>query len=280
MKNSALFILGLLTLLVVSCKDQKIDYQLISTFQDHSIPDISIDISDSTRVLVIMPHADDETIAGGFIAYLNTQKATIHLLTLCEHDATRLEELQCSASVLGIEKVEIGGFINNTWDDIMNDSILFWYDQQDSIRKVIDEKITSYQPHILITYDSEIGGYGHPEHRISAKLTEDIFFENKDNPAFTPHTIFQITLSEELEKFLVAKSPGYELAKLRSNSEGLPKADGAIDIRPFWEVKNRAAQCHLSQLRTLKRFYIVYDDKQAKEHTEAFSHEYYRIIRK
>jgi LmbE family N-acetylglucosaminyl deacetylase len=278
MTYSRFFVFKFLVLFFFSCNTKEVDYELISTFQDHSIPEINMDVSDSTRVLVIMPHADDETIAGGLIAFLNTKGASIQLLTLCGHNETRVAELECSASHLGIEKVEIAGFVNNTWDDILNDNILFWYDHQDSISGVINEKINSYQPHILITYDSEIGGYGHPEHRISAKLTEDIFQQNNANPEFTPHTIFQITLSEKLEEFLVSKSPGYELAMQRTNSAGLPKPDGAIDISPYWEMKNSAAQCHLSQIRILKRFFIVYDEEHKDKHINAFSKEYYRIV--
>jgi N-acetylglucosamine malate deacetylase 2 len=260
------------------CNSKKVDYQLISSYQDNTIPEAEITVNDSTRALVIMPHADDETIAGGLIALLKDRGARIHLLTLCKHNEERLSELRCSATKLGIETVETAGFINNTWDDIMQDKIIFWYDQKDSIKTVINNKINSFSPHILITYDSQIGGYGHPEHRISAELTELIFNENIHNPEFDPAMIFQITLSEDLESFLVAKSPGYELARKLTGSDGLPKPDVAVDIRKYWKVKNEAAGCHRSQIDILKRFYITYNAKDEENHINAFSKEYYRVI--
>jgi N-acetylglucosamine malate deacetylase 2 len=277
MKKS-LFLLILLQSL--GCNTKKVDYQLISSFQDHTIPEAEITVNDSTRVLVIMPHADDETIAGGLIALLSDRGARIHLLTLCEHNEERMNELLCSATKLGIESVETAGFINNTWDDIMQDKISFWYDQKDSIRTVINNKINSFGPDILITYDSEIGGYGHPEHRISAELTESVFSQNISNPEFDPHMIFQITLSEDLESFLVKKSPGYNLARKLTGSNGLPMPDAAVDIRKYWKVKNEAARCHLSQIDILKRFYITYEARDEESHINAFSKEYYRVIKR
>jgi LmbE family N-acetylglucosaminyl deacetylase len=272
--------IGLLISQFLNCTNDKIDYELISTFQDNSIPEPDIEVNDSTRVLIIMPHADDETIAGGLVALLNDKGATIHLLTLCEHDEIRVKELHCAASKLGIQKVEIAGFVNNKWDDIMQDNITFWYDHKDSIKNVIADKINSFNPGILITYDAQIGGYGHPEHRISAELTEDIFNENKNNPAFSPEKIFQITLSEDLENFLVSKSPGYELSKKKTGTDGLPRPDVSVDIKDYWKAKNEAAQCYQSQIKILKKFHIVYEEKNKDAHINAFSKEYYRVVEK
>lgn len=267
-----------IAIMLYGCNNPKTDYELISTYQDHSVPELDIEVTDSAKVLVIMPHADDETIAGGLIALLKEKGASIHLLTLCEHNDVRLQELDCSASKLGIDNVEIAGFINNTWDNIMRDSITFWYNHRDSIKNVISRKIFSFNPHFIITYDSEIGGYGHPEHRISAELTEEVFIENRERSDFNPKKIFQITLSDQLEKFLVAQSPGYELSKKLTGSKGLPKPDVSVDITKYWHIKNEAAKCHQSQIKTLKRFYIVYEEQNKEAHLKAFGKEYYRVV--
>ena len=263
-----------------SCTSKKIDYELIETFQDESVPELEIEITDSTKVLVIVAHGDDETIAGGLIALLASKGASIHLLMLCEHNDTRVKEISCSASKLGIEKVEIAGFINNTWEDIMQDKITFWYDHKDSIKNVIARKINLFKPEILITWDSEIGGYGHPEHRISAQITENLFFDNKNNPEFSPKKIFQMTYPEKLEKFLASKSSGYELSKKLTGSKGLPKPDVSVNIKEYWKVRNEAALCHQSQLTILKSSYMVYDKKNEAQHISAFSKEYYKIVEK
>jgi len=161
----------------------------------------------------------------------------------------------------------------------MQDSIVFWYDYKDSIKSVISDKINTFKPHFIITYDSEIGGYGHPEHRISAELSEKIFNENKNNADFPTKMIFQITLSDKLESFLVSKSPGYELSKKLTGSKGLPQPDISVNIEKYWKVKNEAASCHQSQIKIMKRFYIVYEERNKEKHTKAFNKEYYRVVK-
>lgn len=111
MKYLILMFTGLL-MLAASCSSQKTDYEQIAAYQDTTLNFPSLSITDTTRVLAIFPHADDETIAGGLITYFSSQGASAHLLTLCRHDETRTKELNCSAETLGIRKVEIAGLIN------------------------------------------------------------------------------------------------------------------------------------------------------------------------
>ncbi len=277
MKIFFIYSLILAGVLFAKCKSI-VDYNRIATYQDNTIPELDIQVNDSTKVLIIFPHADDETVAGGLIALFKERGASLHLLTLCEHTDTRVKELNCSAKRLGIEKVEIAGFINNSWEDIMQNNITFWYDHQDSIKNVIRNKINSFKPDFIITYDSEIGGYGHPEHRISAELTELFFNENKNKADFSLEKIFQITLTDELERFLVSKSPGYELSKKLTGSEGLPNPDISVNIEKYWHIKDEAARCHQSQIKILKRFYIVYEEIDKEKHIKAFGKEYYRVV--
>lgn len=262
---------------LLGCSNQKTDYQQIESYQDHSVPPLEIELADTSRVLLIFPHADDEIVVGGLTMFLKEQGASIHLLILCDHKEIRHQEMNCSAARLGIEKADVAGLVNNTWDDIMEDSITFWYDQQDSIKSIIRNKINDFNPDVLVTYDTEIGGYGHPEHRISAQLTEDLFFENKDNPGFRPTYLLQLTLPDMLESFLVAKSPGYAWAKKLTGSDGLPDPDFALDIRPYWDAKNEAGLCYQSQIRILRKFSLVYDDENKESHINAFSKEYYTL---
>lgn len=266
------------TLLLESC-NKNLDYEKIAKYQDDSVPELDVITNDSTKVLVVVPHADDETIAGGLITFFKEKGALINLLLLCEHDETRVNEINCATSNLGIENIKIAGFINNTWEDIMKDSITFWYDQKDSIKHVIKNEIELFKPNYIITYDSEIGGYGHPEHRISAELTEEIFNENINNAEFSPKKIFQFTLPDKLENFLVSQTPGYKFSRKLTRSKGLPKPDVKLDIQNYWDIKNKAAHCHHSQLKILKRFHMVYEPENEKEHKKAFSKEYYKIVK-
>lgn len=269
-------IIAVINLLFSSCSPS-IPYTTIAGYHNDSLPPLSMTADSSTRVLLVFPHADDETIAAGLILHLKNQGANIHLLTLCEHDDVRTAELMCSAEKLGIQEVETANLVNNSWANIMADSIAFWYDQTDSIRNIIARKVVAFQPEVLITYDTQIGGYGHPEHRLSAKLTEDVFWSYSNSNEYSPTTLFQLTLTDELENFLVAAAPGYQEALIRNQVEGLPAPNASLDIRPYLDAKNSAGRCHTSQLDILERFHIVYEEKNREKHAAAFGREYYLV---
>ena len=279
MKVLSSFIL-LIILVSTSCK--QVDYALIETFQDNDVPKLELDISDTTKVLLVFCHADDEIAVAGLVAFLKEREANIHLLTLGHHPLqddveTRMKELNCAVNELGIEEYEVSGLITNTWEETLQNEVN-WYNIEDSIKSIIDRKIQDYRPDILITWDNEIGGYGHPEHRISAQLTEDLFKENQNNPNFSVTKLLQFTLPDKLEKFLVSENDGYKLAKELTGYDGLPEPDFSLDITKYWEIKNNVAQCYQSVMYTMEHFFFTYDQKNKENHIKAFSKEYYTVI--
>ncbi|WP_025664731.1 PIG-L deacetylase family protein [Aquimarina megaterium] len=273
----------LISLILVSCDDDRVDYEEIASFQDNSIKKLEVEADVNTRVLLIFPHADDEITCVGLTSYLKSQGARIHMLTLGHNsktkiNETRIEELNCSATKMGVEKLEIAGLVINKWDDIMSDNISFWYDKKDSIKSIILNKIERYKPQILITYDTEIGGYGHPEHRISAQLTEEIFHEKKTDSLFSLEKIYQFSLPDKLENFMLSEIPAYDYSKTLTNSKGLPNPDVALNITDYWKTKNDVALCHKSQFKILDKFYMIAKKGELKKHSNAFSTEYYTVV--
>ena len=259
------------------------DYEKIATYQDHSVKPLEIDVDSNTRVLMIFPHADDETTVAGLSEHLRVQGAVIHLLTLTrDSDSSqtelRLAELKCASEQLGIQDVEMAGLINNSWEEVISNKIRFWYDRQDSIKSIIKNKMDRFHPDILVTYDTEIGGYGHPEHYISARLAEELFNEFQSDSLYRPRTLIQSTLPDKLEEFLAAPVESYHLTRSITGSDGLPEPEASLEIKPYWPAKNRAAQCYHSQMRTLKKFFIAYDESHAEAHMAAFSKEYYILV--
>ncbi|MBW1295557.1 hypothetical protein GBO31_08590 [Aquimarina litoralis] len=246
--------------------------------QDNGIPDLKNRIKNISRVLVVVPHADDELVAAGLVLYLKERGAIAHLLTLCDHGEPRQSELKCSAEKIGFDKYENGGFINNKWEDIIENKILFWKENKDKIKDVIQQKINSFQPEALVTYDSSIGATGHPEHLISAEIIEYLFKGNNNLVNFRPRYLFQISLPPKLEDFLVAKTNMYRQTKQIKKVDRMPSPNVAINIEKYWDVKNLAGFCHKSQLNALKRAYLIYDKSYKKLHPKTFSKEYYRLL--
>lgn len=273
----------LISIIFVGCNDKHIDYEKIASYQDASVKQLEVSVTNKTRVLLVFPHADDEISCVGLTSYLKSKGATIHMLTLghsseTKINETRIEELKCSADEMGVEKLEVAGLVINKWDDIMNDKITFWYDQKDSIKSIISHKIDNFKPQILITYDTEIGGYGHPEHRISAQLTEDLFYEHKTNASFMSEIIYQFTLPDKLEQFMLSDIPAYEYSKNLTGSKGLPNPDVALNITDYWRIKNAVALCHKSQYKILNKFYMIAEENELDAHSKAFKTEYYTVV--
>ncbi len=264
---------------LLACVNNKIDYKTLESYQDHDIPDLKKEVENISKVLVVLPHADDEIAAAGLILYLKEKDAIVHLLTLCDHGEPRRGELKCSVEKIGFQKHENAGFINNKWEDIIENNIVFWRENKQEIKSVIQQKIYDFGPDALITYDSEIGATGHPEHLISAQITKDLFNENSNQNKLNPKYLFQITLPEKLENLIVAKTRLYKLTKQITKVEGMPGPNVALDIKKYWEIKNAAGFCHQSQLQILSKAYLVYDKDDKENHIKTFNKEYYKMLK-
>ena len=284
-KLNSIFLSLIFFLLFSGCDKSGSDYDHISTLQDMNVPELDLAISAETKVLLVFAHPDDEVVCAGLITHFKKDGASVHLLTMTpaantDENIQRVQEVACSARKLNMDKIEVAGIFNNTWEQVMSDSIVFWYDHQDSLKAIIRKKINLFQPRILVTFDTEIGGYGHPEHRISAALTRDVFDEYSVDTAYSPEMILQITLPEQLEQFLVAGKPGYDLALQRTGSKGLPNPDFALNIEKYWPLKDKAARCYVSQEKTLDKFYMMYKPENAEAHAKAFGREYYTLVKR
>jgi LmbE family N-acetylglucosaminyl deacetylase len=183
------------------------------------------------------------------------------LLTLTQGQpderTTRKNEWSEAVKALAIDNYEILNLPNNSLDNIIKNNIAFWYDNTDSIEKIIYQSIQKYSPTVLFTYDTAIGGYGHPEHRISAIAATNIFQNHKQDTSFTVERIFQITLPEKQEQLMLKSSESYQNAKKITGNPSLPEPTVAFDIYEFWPIKRNAAAVYQSQRGSLKKFFLL-----------------------
>lgn len=162
----------------------------------------------------------------------------------------------------------------------MKNNITFWYDQQDSIENIIYSSIQKYKPSILFTYDTALGGYGHPEHRISAIAVNKVFQKYKKDSLFSVVSIFQFTLSKKLEQLVLGSKESYKNASKVTGNKKLPNPTIAFDISKEWNVKRNAAFLYTSQAEILKKFYLLPEPSDTTDHYESFDREYYYEIHK
>jgi N-acetylglucosamine malate deacetylase 2 len=277
----------LLILIVIivlpSCKDRKINYVEFKNAQDYHVSLFEDNFTHKTA-LFIFPHPDDEIVCGGTIVQLKKKGWTIDLLTLTQGQpnerATRTNEWKNAVRALGVDNFEIMDLPNNPWENVLNNTITFWYDQQDSIENIVYHSIQKYKPSIVFTYDTALGAYGHPEHRISAIAVNSIFQKHKQDALFPVESILQITLPEKLEQLLFATSVSYKNAMKITGNKTLPDPTLAFNISMEWNTKRRAAFQYVSQFSSLRRFHQLPEIKDTTDHYNAFDREYYYEIKK
>ena len=270
--------------LFLACQNSKTDYDAFKKAQDYSVP-LWNKISANARpvALLIFPHPDDEVVCGGTIAILNQNGWEVDLLTLTQGNAgekeARKKEWQNAINALSIDHSTLLDLPNNTWMDIVNDKIIFWNENMDSIRHIIEAAIRQYQPSLLFTYDEMLGGYGHPEHRLTAVAVREVFEKNKQDSSFAPSAIFQSTLPEKLETTMLSSLDSYKKA-VHIAGKNLPDPSIAFDIIKTWPVKRQAAAAYPSQAKTLKKFYLLPDEADTVKHYVTFDREYYTVIKR
>jgi LmbE family N-acetylglucosaminyl deacetylase len=268
---------------LVSCtSSKKVDYTSLKACQDYSIPEFKFETPNKV-VLFVFPHPDDEIVCAGTALQLQEKGWETHLLTLTkgssEEKKTRFSEWQNATRQLKFSTSEIYDLINNNWDDVLKNKIQFWYTEMDSVKNVIYTAIRKYNPSVVITYDSALGGYGHPEHRISAIQVARLFSEKQNDSSFSVKCILQITLPEKMEKKMLSNSEPYLNAIKNTGNLTLPQPTYAFDIFPQWSLKNKAALCYKSQLNTLKKFNLVASPEDSLLHYKTFDREYFKEIK-
>lgn len=268
---------------LLSCSDKRIDYAKYKDTQDYKVP-LFEDSFKSKIALFIFPHPDDEIVCAGTITQLKKNGWTVNLLTLTQgqldEKTLRKNEWTKAVNILAVDNYEILDLPNNSWNNVMTNNIAFWYNNTDSLEKIVYKSIQKYNPTILFTYDTALGAYGNPEHRISAVVANNVFQKHKQDTSFPVERILQITLPEKLEQLMLNSAESYKNAIKLTGNKTLPDPTVAFDILKNWSVKRNAASLYLSQEGTMKKFFLLPEIQDTTNHYKTFDREYYFEIKK
>lgn len=69
------------------------------------------------------------------------------------------------------------------------------------VEQEIQKKINQFQPSVIFTLDSEMGGYGHPEHVFISQLVVDLAKADSIQPEY----IYQSVYTDHMEKTIMAR---------------------------------------------------------------------------
>ena len=145
---------------------------------DHDIPkqEQLVENDQKKRILVIFPHPDDEVTVAGTLMKLKDEGHEIHMVCLTrgekgnssgiEDEAQlanlRTEEMQKAADLIGADQLHLKNYPDSGLEKLV----------LDSLKEIVGRLIDEINPDVLISYDSKVGLYGHPYHRLTGLSVE------------------------------------------------------------------------------------------------------------
>jgi len=136
----------------------------------------TLGIVTTSRILVVMPHPDDEAIfCGGFLHKLSVNAIPTRLITMTVGEKSTLrhglkptddlgeireKELTRALTILGVNDFHIYHYPDGKLDDI-----------GEKIQKTIRTNIRSFRPTHVVTLEPD-GIYGHPDHIALSEFTK------------------------------------------------------------------------------------------------------------
>jgi LmbE family N-acetylglucosaminyl deacetylase len=193
-------------------------------------------------LLCIVAHPDDETItAAGTLALLTGQGIVAHIIcatrgeggelgqppvcTREELPAVREAELRCAAQAIGASGVTFLDYVDPL---IGQDEELFAFEADfDTLAAQLQALIRLHAPTLVLTHGGD-GEYGHPAHILTHRAVRAALERLSDPP---------------LLYTFAARVPNMEDHLWNQNEP----AHLALDVRPWLDAKEAAAQCHKTQ---------------------------------
>lgn len=238
--------------------------------------------SSPQKVLVFFAHPDDEVAVGGTLNLLKERGHLLHMvyLTQGENGPTGgLVSQQNLGETRVIEMRRVADFLGAASLDILNypDSGLKHLPVE-LFERIAQEMVEKYQVDYVITYDSEVGLYGHPDHRAVSQGMENYFLKNVTKKGFPVKQLFQVTLCPKQIAVALQLSPGFQ-RNYPKEGLGLPRPDFAIRTTSFFGALTRMMELHATQQQVFKDLLPYKDQVPQYVYARIFDREYFYRVR-
>jgi LmbE family N-acetylglucosaminyl deacetylase len=240
----------------------------------------------SRTLMAVFAHPDDESFGcGGTLARYGAEpEVRVVLVCATRGEAgeisdpslatperlgeAREQELRCACGLLGIDALYFLDYRDSGMagtPENQHPRALAMADFDEAVGKIV-ACIRRERPDVVVTFD-ESGGYGHPDHVAVHYHTEAAFAAAADPTRYPeqieaglePHQakkLYYTAIPRRFFRGLVEKLQelGVEIPERylqRQDTFGLPDeaCTTDIDVQGFWEIKQKAVQCHATQLR-------------------------------
>jgi LmbE family N-acetylglucosaminyl deacetylase len=252
---------------------------------NHDIPQQEqlVDGPGVKRVLAIFPHPDDEVTVAGTLMKLRDggNEARLVCLTRGEKGKSsgiqdevelaklRTLEMQKAAGLIGANQLQLLDYPDGGLEKI----------GVDSLKVILKNLIEEIDPDVLISYDSKVGLYGHPDHRLTGLAVEEVFLENRGKEGFSPQKMFQVTLCPKQIRVALKLSAGFQKNYPEEPGSGLPMPDFSIHTQPYFDQTLQVIKAHETQQAVLKDLMPFHDRIPAWIYSRVFDREYFREVK-
>lgn len=149
----------------------------------------------------------------------------------------------------------------------------------DSLKSIVGKFIDEINPDVLISYDSKVGLYGHPDHRLTGLAVEEVFLEKKGIATFAPKEMYQVTLCKKQVKLALKLSSGFQRNYPEDPALGLPKPDFSVSTREYFPRTLEVMRAHETQQAVLKDLMPFHDKVPVWIYSRVFDREYFREVK-
>lgn len=236
------------------------------------------------RVLALFPHPDDEVTVAGTLMKLKEDGHEIHLVCLTRGEKGKSSGIEDEVQLAKLRTLEM-----EESAEILGADQLFLHDYPDSgltglgidsLKSIARKIIEDIQPDILVSYDSKVGLYGHPDHRLSGQAVEEVFVENTGNQEFPAEKLFQVTLCRKQIKLALKLSSGFQKNYPEDKSQGLPEPDFSVVTRPYFTKVLEVMEAHQTQQAVLKDLMPYHREVPSWIYSRIFDREYFYEVKR
>ena len=256
-----------------------------SQLHDSNIPqhEFLFESSEPKTIMAFFPHPDDEVTVSGTLMKMKDAGHRIILVCLTKGEAAetggkyskdelariRADEMQHAAEIIGADRLELLEYADSGMEQL----------GLEKIKSIASEMIRKFKPDVLVSYDSQIGLYGHPDHQLTGLAVEELFLEYGIKSDFNPVKLFQVTLSPKQIKLALKLSEGFQKHYPKDLTQGLPSPDFSINTRPYFGRVLEVIYGHQSQAETLKDLLPYHDKVPAFIYSRIFDREYFHEVK-
>jgi LmbE family N-acetylglucosaminyl deacetylase len=237
-------------------------------------------MGDTFKLMAILAHPDDESLAfGGILAKSAAEQVETHLVTATRGErgwntdkgeypgeaalgALREAELRAAAQVLGIQSVELLGYLDGELDQAPPSEV---------VAKIVAH-LRRVRPQVVVMFGPD-GCYGHPDHIAISQLTTAAILAaaNPHSPYakhLAPHVVAKLYYWAPSKELLAAYQSAFGALAMRIDGEDRRAAawpdwqmTTRIDAADHWRTVWKAVRCHQTQIPALHLLESVSEER-------------------